>query len=390
MGIARYGKVILSAAVLMVIVIAGSFVVMPLWGGKPEKLPSAVQTLIIQERMTLEEFGRSNGLPEPVVRKVFDLTSSAGLQQTMQSVRLSPAEITDRVNKALAFAAEEGTKNWVKIAVKFAAWAIFLTAVFFLLKKRKITPVRRKGFLLGAIVLFGVILGSDPSPMGTVKDTIVLLGKSGILFPPRIISLAAMLIIGTLLANRLLCSWGCQFGTLQDLLFRFGRDAQDRTGGIAQIKVPFAISNGIRVAVFVLLTAAAFGWATDLVGFVDPFKIFNPAVLTATGIAFIALILIAALFVYRPWCHFFCPFGLVGWGIEKISVYKIKVDYKTCIACRACAKACPSTVMEAILTRQKTIPDCFACGTCLEVCPTKSIHFEAGKREKPPAGKFKP
>jgi hypothetical protein len=254
MGKLRYGKVILSAAVLMVVVVAGSFMMMQLWGGAPEKLPTAVQSLVIQEQMTLAEFGRSNGLPDAVVGKAFGLTSAAGLQQTIQSVRLSPAEITEKVNKALAFAAEEGSKNWVKIAAKFVAWAVFLLAAFFLLRKRRITPLRRKGLLLGAIVLFGVILGSDPSPMGTVKDTIVLLGKSGILFPPRLVALAAMLIIGTLLANKMLCSWGCQFGTLQDLLFRFGRDAKDRTGGIAQIRIPFAVSNGIRVAVFVLLT----------------------------------------------------------------------------------------------------------------------------------------
>jgi NAD-dependent dihydropyrimidine dehydrogenase PreA subunit len=390
MGKAGYGKVILSAAVLMVVVVAGSFMMMRLWGGPPEKLPSAVQGLVIQEQMTLAEFGRSNGLTDAVVGKAFDLTSAAGLQQTIQSLRLSPAEITEKVNKSLAHVAEEGSKNWVKIAAKFAAWAIFLLTVFFLLRKGTITPARRKGLLLGAIVLFGVILGSDPSPMGTVKDAIVLLGKSGIVFPPRLIALAVMLILGTFLANKLLCSWGCQFGTLQDVLFRLGRDAEDRKGILPQIKVPFVVTNSIRIAVLVLLTVGAFVWSVDLIGLVDPFKIYNPAVLTAAAIAFIALILIAALFVYRPWCHFFCPFGLVGWLVEKISIYKIKVDYKTCTACGTCAKACPSTVMEAILTRQKTIPDCFSCGICIEACPTKSIQFATGKREKPPEGKFKP
>jgi NAD-dependent dihydropyrimidine dehydrogenase PreA subunit len=78
----------------------------------------------------------------------------------------------------------------------------------------------------------------------------------------------------------------------------------------------------------------------------------------------------------------------VSWLVEKISIYRIKVNYDTCVACRTCARSCPSTVMDAILTRTRAIPDCFACGTCIEVCPTGSIRFLRGKRAMPPEGKF--
>ncbi|MCI5228121.1 MAG: 4Fe-4S dicluster domain-containing protein, partial [Candidatus Electrothrix sp. AX2] len=69
-------------------------------------------------------------------------------------------------------------------------------------------------------------------------------------------------------------------------------------------------------------------------------------------------------------------------------IFKVQVNYDTCVACQACTKACPSTAMEAILKREKTIPDCFSCGSCIDVCPTGSVQFRAGKRQKPPAGKF--
>jgi polyferredoxin len=49
---------------------------------------------------------------------------------------------------------------------------------------------------------------------------------------------------------------------------------------------------------------------------------------------FISLALVVSLFIYRPWCYFFCPFGLDGWMAEKISLFKIKVDYDKCIAFR--------------------------------------------------------
>jgi len=139
-----------------------------------------------------------------------------------------------------------------------------------------------------------------------------------------------------------------------------------------------------------IFTMAAFVWATDLIEQIDPFKIYKPAAIGIGGGIFLGLILIAALFVYRPWCQFFCPFGLVGWLIEKVSLFRIVVNHETCIGCRSCEKACPSTVMGAILKRDRMIPDCFACGTCIEVCPTGSIRLAAGKRGRPPEGRFHP
>jgi formate hydrogenlyase subunit 6/NADH:ubiquinone oxidoreductase subunit I len=78
----------------------------------------------------------------------------------------------------------------------------------------------------------------------------------------------------------------------------------------------------------------------------------------------------------------------VGWLFEKVSRHKIQVKYDTCVACEECARACPSTVMGAILKQDRAIPDCFACNACVEVCPTDSVRFAAGSRERPPQGKF--
>jgi polyferredoxin len=189
-------------------------------------------------------------------------------------------------------------------------------------------------------------------------------------------------------ANKFICSWGCQLGALQDLLFRVSRDSEDRRGSFGRIKVPFVFSNAVRILFFALLIFAAFVWAADIVGPIDPFKVFNPQVAGIAGAIFIALVLTLSLFVYRPWCHFFCPFGLVGWLAERVSIFRVKVDYDKCVSCQACSQACPSTVMDAILKRGRIVPDCFSCGTCMEVCPSNAISFEYGKRSRPPVGKF--
>jgi polyferredoxin len=223
--------------------------------------------------------------------------------------------------------------------------------------------------------------------MGTVKDAIVLLGSRGVIFPPRLIAFGVFLLM-VIIANKFICSWGCQLGTLQDTIFRLNRDKGDRKGVLRQVKVPFAVSNAVRVAFFITIAVFAFVWATDIVEGIDPFKVFKPRALAWLGGTFVGIVLIASLFVYRPWCHFFCPFGLVGWAAERISLFKVHVDYDKCIACGSCEKACPSTVMGAILRRDRTIPDCFSCGTCMEVCPAGAISFGTGGRSKPPAGKF--
>jgi polyferredoxin len=202
------------------------------------------------------------------------------------------------------------------------------------------------------------------------------------------IALLVFLLI-VFVANKYICAWGCQAGVLQDLIFRLNQTDKRKAIIGKQVKIPFAISNGIRCIFLGIFTVVTFVWGFDIIEPFDPFKIYKPAYLGMAGATFIGIILIMSLFIYRPWCHFFCPFGLVGWLVEKISRIRISVNYETCISCQNCEAACPSTVMGAILMQDmKTIPDCFACYTCRDVCPTESISFSTRKRTLPPSGHF--
>jgi ferredoxin len=357
-----------------------------LWSGKEEQLPQTV-AVDIDKNITVAEFGKKYDLDRQGLKKIFDLGSPDDLKKQVAEFGIAEERLNKKVNQVLAIQAEHASKNWFKIPLKGILWIVFLVAVFVLIRKGRITAGNRKWLYIAAVGVFGVSLGSDPSPMGTVKDAIVLFGSKGVIFPPRLIAFGIFL-LSVILANKFICSWGCQVGTLQDLIFRLNRDSKDRKGLFGQVKLPFIISNSIRVLFFLGLGLVAFIWAADIIGLIDPFKIFKPQVIGITGGLFVGLILVASLFVYRPWCHFFCPFGLVGWLAEKISFFKIKVDYDKCISCQACSKACPSTVMDAILKQDRIIPDCFSCGTCMETCPVNAISFGRGKRYRPPAGKF--
>jgi polyferredoxin len=379
------------AVVLYVLALAGfiliaSLAISHLWGVKPQASITGKSLIIIPE-MSIARFGKVNNLEEPVLKEIFNLHKTSELETRLESLG-TPDQIRKLINSRAALAEEHASKNWVKILMKFVLWFVFLASVFLYFRKRPVTPGLRKILLFLSLAIFGVILGSDPSPMGTVKDAIVLFAKKGVIFPPRLIALGVFLVV-VLLVNKFICAWGCQAGALQDLVFRLN---QKKNGGAKlgrQVRLPFIISNGIRSVFFIIFAAAAFIWGIDIIEPVDPFKIYNPVSISLTGGVFIGVLIISSLFVYRPWCHLFCPFGLIGWIVEKVSLVKVSVDYSTCIACEKCAKACPSTVMNAILKRpQKTIPDCFACYACRDACPTKSARFGTRKRMLPPEGHF--
>lgn len=371
---------------IIVLVVGLSIISNRIWSDKPEQLPEAKE-LIIEKEMTVTQFGQANELPNTVLKEIFDLKAKSDLEKKINEYGTSD-QIASVVKKKLALASEHASKNWIKIPIKFGLWVLFLATIFILLKNRKVTSGLRNWVLFVAILIFGVAMGSDPSPMGTVKDAIHLYGTTRGIFLPRMIALSIFLAI-VFLVNKYICAWGCQVGTLQDLIFRINQTDKRKAVIGRQIKLPFVLTNSLRFTFFCVFTLVAFSWGIDIIEPVDPFKIYKPTYLGLIGGIFVGALLLASLFIYRPWCHLFCPFGLVGWLLEKTSFVKISVNYKTCIACQKCATACPSTVMGAILRRnKKTIPDCFACYTCREVCPTDSISFSTRKRTLPPPDHF--
>lgn len=371
---------------IIVLVVGLSIISTQIWGGKSEQLQMPAK-LIIDNEMTVIQFGQANQLSETVLKKLFDLKVKTDLEKQLD-IYGTHDQIISMITKKLALDSEHASKNWVKIPIKFFLWFIFLLMVFILFKRQKMTSRVRNGLLFMSVMIFGVVMGSDPGPMGTVKDAIHLYGTAHAIFPPRMIALSIFLAL-VFIANKYICGWGCQAGTLQDLIFRINQTEKLKAVIGKQVKLPFVLTNTVRVVFFGVFTFISFLWGIDSIDPIDPFKIYKPMHMGLLGGFFVATLLLASLFIYRPWCHFFCPFGLVGWLVEKASLVRINVNYETCIACEKCATVCPSTVMSAILKcDKKTIPDCFACYTCRDICPTASINFSSIKRTVPPSGHF--
>jgi len=316
---------------------------------------------------TIAKIAEDNGLATEKLLKGLKLRPDQS-QQTMSQAGIPLDKVQKAVRKLKVLQATEKAKDWKQIVSKFGLWILALAAATLLLVRKKVSTKLRLFWLAGTALLFGFIYGSDPNPMGTIKDAIVLLGKEGVVFPPRMVA-AVVFLLMVFVSNKAICGWGCHFGALQDLLHFIP---------FKKFKLPFWLTNCIRVAVFGSVVLLAFAWGLDWVGEIDPFKLFNVSnwALGLAGMIFAASILMLSLFFYRPWCQLFCPFGLAGWLVEQISLLRPRIGREGCLKCQKCVGVCPTQAMKGIYHDKKFRADCFACGQCISQCPAQVINWK--------------
>jgi len=371
-------RVLLFFLVIFLIVIL-SGITNGIWGNHEESKVE-IEKIIITDRMTVAEYGNLNRIPKPVLINIFNLVQLSDSNKYINSFSYDKSYILNKTKVEIAEFNEEHSKNPIRYTIHFILSILLMSFVFYLIRKSHINPKSRKYFYIISIVVFGLGFNSSPSPMGPLNDTISLFGNITEILHPRLFAILTYLIIG-IVANKFLCSWVCQLGVLQDFIFRLNRNEKDNKAIIKQFKIPFILSNSLRIVFFSATAVISFLWATDIIDSINPFAVFNGLNITILGWFFVGGILIISIFIYRPWCYLFCPFGLLCWLFEKLSIYKIRVNYNTCTACNACAKVCPSEAMGAILEKKKIIPDCFSCGTCISECLGNSINFDIRKKK---------
>ncbi|WAI02158.1 4Fe-4S binding protein [Methanogenium organophilum] len=206
--------------------------------------------------------------------------------------------------------------------------------------------------LLGLTTAFGFVFAAPIMP-------VYFYGLAAALTDIRTIApgMAAIviLILLTFVTGRTFCGHICPVGTIQELASRLpGKKylIQNRTAPQA---IRLVVLAGVITGIF---------YSVNLPAYTGVEAFFSFAL--TTGFLVFAAILIASVFVYRPFCRFLCPFGAVfaaGTAVGKTCIARTDA----CIGCRKCEKVCPTG--EAGPHERK--PECYLCGRCIDVCPVE-------------------
>jgi polyferredoxin len=212
-------------------------------------------------------------------------------------------------------------------------------------------------------------------PLGALQNSLAA-GR----FPFYVVGF--LLLFGITL-GRWVCGFLCPFGLIQELLYRIPSPKSRKSTLTRRLSL---LKYGFLALPVIALPLGAF----FVYGIGEPFfcKFLCPAgtleagvplVLLNTafrglagGLFFLKLTLLAALvalsvFIFRPFCRFFCPLGALYGLFNRYAIWGIHRDRGKCTNCGTCAKSCRMD------TRIANDRECIRCGTCIRVCPAQAL-----------------
>lgn len=198
------------------------------------------------------------------------------------------------------------------LSPQFILGGLVALAGLILLRTTKINWNIRTLLMCAVFVLFGVlVIMHQPSPLRAVVDPVTALATGSAITLKKT---AALIFIGGLsvIGAKLFCGWVCPFGALQEIVNRIPAPSGKK------IKLPFKISNGIRISIFVISLIMILATGSDLYTYhniLNPFELFDWHFELVLAVL-VGVVLIASVFVYRPFCYLVCPVGLLTWLLE--------------------------------------------------------------------------
>ncbi len=112
-----------------------------------------------------------------------------------------------------------------------------------------------------------------------------------------------------------------------------------------------------------------------------PLLLMNPSLRHLAGVLFgwkafvLAVVLVACVFVYRPFCRTLCPLGAFYGLLNKHSILRLRVDESRCDRCGACSRVCSVGID---VTARPNSPECVRCLRCTSACPAGAVKFGLG------------
>jgi polyferredoxin len=234
---------------------------------------------------------------------------------------------------------------------------IFLGAAFFAFGVLPVLPLGK----------FASGMGLHPSPICSITRPFQFL-NAGYQIPVIFMTILAFISVFSIVGNKLFCGWACPIGAIQEIFHRIPLPKK------LKIMLPFRITNPIRTIIFIAFITLVFTIGISIYDYFNPFHFLHWR-FEALAITVMIMTLVAAVFIFRPFCYLICPIGLFTWVLEHFSLVKVKVNKHNCKDCNLCIKKSSCPAVQSILDKKRFRPDCFACGRCIEVCPEKALGF---------------
>ena len=187
-------------------------------------------------------------------------------------------------------------------------------------------------------------------------------------------------------AGRFICGWLCPFGLMQELLHRLSPRR-------LRLKLPKYIEI-LRYPVLILTVLLPFYWRSVL-GLAEPYfcKYLCPAGTLEAGLPLVSrrpelaaligplfwwkvsiliIFIIAAVFVWRPFCRTLCPLGTFYGLFHRVSLLQLYCNPHLCTTCGACTRRCPADLAPHL---EPNSSRCVRCLECTKVCPTNALRY---------------
>jgi ferredoxin len=190
-------------------------------------------------------------------------------------------------------------------------------------------------------------------------------------------------LLSTALVGSVFCGWICPLGSIQDWIGKLGKKLfAKKYNHFVPKKIDYILSY-LRYFVLGLVILKTTEMLTLVFMNVDPYYAlfhFWTGDVVPSALIVLGIVLIASLFVERPWCRWLCPFGAVLGIVQLVSPWKIRRNKDICTNCGKCSRVCP---MGIDLASKNVIldPRCNKCGECLTACTKEGgLTHSLGKR----------
>lgn len=212
----------------------------------------------------------------------------------------------------------------------FVLVAALTLATWFVVKKRS-----RQGVLwtsVFSLLYFGFYREGCICSIGAIQNVVLAIFDPSYVLPFTALLFFIIPLVVALFYGRTFCAAVCPLGAIQDLV------------AFRPIELPKWLQKILGLIPYLYLGLAVLYAATRsefLICRYDPFVGLFRFDAEFQMLLLGAMFLLVGVFVARPYCRFFCPYGvLLGW-MSTFSKKHMTITPTNCIQCKLCANSCP-------------------------------------------------